>query len=498
MSKIFESTQNADPSSSGFDLSHSKTLSMDMGYLVPHLVHEVLPKDNTYGRSEHLVRLAPLVAPVMHRIDVWQHFFFVPNRLLWNQWEDFITGGRQGTTAPVMPTVTLATAEHANGTLADYLGITTASGSLSVSSLAFRAYLQIWNDYFRDPNLEDPKDITDDSLIKPLRQRAWEKDYFTSCLPWEQRGVEVDVNMTPDSSTPAVLRKVSGGAFPADGTIGSESSIDGELQMKSGTDSGANVYLDPNLSVTLNQLRESAALQRFLEANARGGPRYIEQIAMHFGVKSSDARLQRAEFLGSSKTPLTISEVLNTSATATDPQGNMAGHGVSVGEEGTFKHFAEEHGFIMGITSILPKTSYNQGVPRHFDRSSRTDYYWPEFANLGEQEVLNKELYWIDGNPTHNQGIFGYQQRWAEYKYVQDSVHGDFRNSNLDHWHMARQFSSAPSLNTDFVRADPTNRIFADTSSEHKVWCQVYNSLKASRAMPYFSIPSLFPHGRTR
>jgi hypothetical protein len=267
------------------------------------------------------------------------------------------------------------------------------------------------------------------------------------------------------------------------------------------TPSGAfDLDLKANLgegtSVTINDLRRSIKLQEWLEKNARGGARYIEQIFSHFGVKSSDARLQRVEFLGGGKTPVVISEVLQTSATqapeiAETPLASMAGHGISVGSTHEFTKFFEEHGIVMGIMSVMPKTAYQQGTPRMFTKFDKFDYYFPEFAHLGEQEIKNKEIY-TTNDATYNEGTFGYTPRYAEYKYRESRVCGDFR-SNLNFWHLGRIFSSAPNLNSAFVHPDPTtlNRIFAvtDDNTQH-LWCQVYHDIKAIRPMPKFGVPS--------
>ncbi|AXL14921.1 major capsid protein [Microviridae sp.] len=490
MKKIFDTVLNTRPRMSSFDLSHEKKLSTKMGQLTPILIEEVVPGDQFKGRTETMIRMAPMIAPVMHRVNTFVHYFFVPNRILWNQWEDFMSGGREGTTKPVMPTVTLSGAVRAEGTLADYLGLPSVTGNVSVNKLPFQAYQQIYNDYYRDPNLTDPIDIDGTaSVISSLRQRAWEKDYFTSALPWPQRGPDVSLNADITENKPSILRKASDDT-PIAFSTGLNTRALGEVE-----DAATNelAYIDgaEDVQFTINELRNSSALQRWLEKNARGGYRYIEQILAHFGVKSSDKRLQRAEYLGGGQSPMVISEVLNTSATASEPQGGMAGHGIGTSSGNSFKPYSvEEHGYIIGIMSVLPRTAYQQGVPRHWNRSDSTDYYWPAFANLGEQEVLNKELYMDPSDTDYSEGTFGYQQRYAEYKYACDTVHGDFKDS-LDFWHMGRILSSQPALNASFVESDPTDRIFAVNDGKDTLWCQVYNSIQARRPMPYHAMPSL-------
>ncbi len=241
-------------------------------------------------------------------------------------------------------------------------------------------------------------------------------------------------------------------------------------------------------TATIIDLRNAFKLQEWLEKNARGGSRYIESIKSHFDVNSSDGRLQRPQYLGGGKSPVAISEVLQTSAAAAQPtpQGNMAGHGIAVGANNSFSYRSEEHGYIIGIMSILPRTTYQQGIPKHFLKFDKFDYYWPEFAHIGEQPIINKELYY--SGTSEDDAVFGYTPRYAEYKFMNSSVHGTFRSS-LDFWHMGRIFASRPSLNNSFVESDPTNRVFAVLSGE-KVYAHVFHRIKASRKMPFFGNPS--------
>lgn len=507
--KIFERVSLRKPRYSGFDLSHEKKLSGKMGNLIPVYVQEVLPGDSFKVSTEVMIRFAPMLAPVMHRMNVFVHYFFVPNRLLLlpGVWEDFITGGQSGTpTTTQLPNINLdADAGHrARGTLADYLGIPTeeaaaATGDiLPVTVLPFRAYQSIFNEYFRDPNLDGVLDIPNLSVADSvaLRTRRWEKDYFTSALPWPQRGDDVLVPMEIRGDT---IREAGDVVPLAPGNV--EFDTGGQLEDAAGTDLE---LVSENASLTVNALRTVTAIQRWLEKSARGGYRYVETILAHFGVKSSDARLQRPEYLGGGRNPVIISEVLNTTGTASAPQGDMTGHGIAAGKINNFSRRFEEHGFVMGIMSVLPRAAYMQGLPKMFQRGLpvtgsldatklRLDFYWPEFANLGEQEILNQELFYDPDDDVYNASAFGYQQRYAEYKYMCDSVHGDFRDS-LDYWHLARKFSSQPVLNTGFVSASPGvigDRIFAVQDGSDHLWCQVYNSVRARRPMPYFSDPRL-------
>jgi hypothetical protein len=494
MKNIFESVQMKRPRRSAFDLSHEKKLSFDMGDLIPINLQEVVPGDKFKGKTESMIRMAPMIAPVMHRVNVYVHHFFVPYRILWNQWEDFITGGTQGTTSPNMPTINFGSSELEPGKLPDYMGVGTGGGSVNeVSALPFWAYRQIYNDYYRDANYDGTEAplVTTGSVNANVLKRAWEKDYFTSALPFAQRGPDVNIPIDGQADVNYKTPQITGPngtasmGLEADANITASTTAAGPGTI-SELDNIDNVEFN-NINSTINELRTSTALQRWLEKQARGGARYIETILSHFGVKSSDKRLQRAEYLGGGKSPVVISEVLNTSNTAEAPQGAMSGHGIATGVSNEYRYDVEEHGVIMSIMSILPRTAYQQGTPRMFWRKDKMDFYWPTFANLGEQEVLNREIY--VQNTEADTDTFGYQQRWAEYKYSMDTVHGDFKDT-LDFWHMGRIFESKPNLNAQFTFADPTDRIFA-VAEGNKIWAQIYNDIQAQRPMPYFSNPSL-------
>lgn len=552
MANIFNSIRLKRPKRNVFNLSYENKLTMNMGELVPIMCMPIVPGDKFRVNTEALVRLAPLVAPMMHRVNVYTHYFFVPNRLVWNQWEDFITKGIDGEDSPVFPRISLASdmatgyaARFRDGSLWDYLGLpslakigsTAVDGSspnavavpvgFSVSALPFRAYQLIYNEYYRDQNLTDPIEFAltsgtisnaDFSALTFLRRRAWEKDYFTSALPWLQRGPEVTVPLNGGRSGIDVYYQGTGDSAQqwkdADGRTWTGSTFyDGTFITKPGDLTGMNAQfvgtqqlgnrapeLDPNgtlkvdldeAGVSIQDLRTSNALQRWFERNARGGSRYIEQILAHFGVRSSDARLQRPQFLGGGKMPIAVSEVLQTSSTdATSPQANMAGHGISAGVNNGFKHYFEEHGYVIGLMSIMPRTGYQQGVPRDFTKFDNMDFYFPEFAHLSEQEIKNQELY-VSDDPAYNEGTFGYTPRYAEYKYHESEAHGDFR-SNMAFWHLNRIFSEKPNLNTKFVECNPSNRVFATSQTQDdKFWVQIYQDVKALRLMPKYGTPML-------
>lgn len=557
MANIFNSIRMKRPRRNAFNLSYESKLTLNMGELVPIMCMPVVPGDKFRVKTESLVRLAPLVAPMMHRVNVFTHYFFVPNRLVWNQWEDFITKGVDGEDVPIFPKITLGQTTAAfllnqgyfnDSTLWDYLGlpsiksIGTTNGrspspnsvavpdQFQVSALPFRAYQMIYNEYYRDQNLTDEIAISLDSGnisdqnslvdLLSLRRRAWEKDYFTSALPWLQRGPEVTVPVQGAGGSMDVvyerqtsarqLWKDSSGRDFENGTayepiysVQDPERLDEAVLIARGTGGAANnrsPELDPNgtlkvnvdeMGININDLRTSNALQRWFERNARGGSRYIEQILSHFGVRSSDARLQRPQFLGGGRMPISVSEVLQTSSTdETSPQANMAGHGISAGINNGFKHYFEEHGYIIGIMSITPRSGYQQGVPRDFTKFDNMDFYFPEFAHLSEQEIKNQELFVTNDN-SYNEGTFGYTPRYAEYKYHQSEAHGDFRG-NLSFWHLNRIFEDRPNLNTTFVECNPSNRVFATSETEDdKFWVQMYQDIRALRLMPKYGTPML-------
>ena len=551
MANIFNSIRMKRPRRNAFNLSYESKLTLNMGELVPIMCMPVVPGDKFRVKTESLVRLAPLVAPMMHRVNVFTHYFFVPNRLVWNEWEDFITKGVDGEDVPVFPKIQLTGRSAtdvplSDSSLWDYLGLPSIKSvggnsvltpsanavavpeGFEVSALPFRAYQLIYNEYYRDQNLTDPVPFSlasgvtsssmDLSVLLTLRRRAWEKDYFTSALPWLQRGPEVsvpvqgangsmDVVYDQGSSNRQVWRDYEGRdfthgvAFPGQFVATTGETL--ETAYLVGVDRGTNnrgPELDPNgtlkvnvdeMGININDLRTSNALQRWFERNARGGSRYIEQILSHFGVRSSDARLQRPQFLGGGRMPISVSEVLQTSSTdETSPQANMAGHGISAGINNGFKHYFEEHGYIIGIMSITPRSGYQQGVPRDFTKFDNMDFYFPEFAHLSEQEIKNQELF-VSDDKTYNEGTFGYVPRYAEYKYHQSEAHGDFRG-NLSFWHLNRIFEDRPNLNTTLVECNPSNRVFATSeTADDKFWVQLYQDVKALRLMPKYGTPML-------
>lgn len=516
-----------------FDLSHEVKMSGKFGILYPCMITEALPGDVFYHKNEVLTRFAPMLAPVMHRCDVSIHSFFVPNRIIWDAWETFITGGQDGTAAPVPPYTTPSYIRsvdenaQAPGSLLDYLGYpvksdtNVANTEERISTLPLRAYWKIWNDYYRDPNLQN--EFPDRKAISGVdnhagyftwwenARRGYEKDYFTAALPWPQRGPQVlipfDTTITDQdidyldsayffkegTNNPAASGNISFPPVPP-GAPGTAADSDGD---NLGIENIEEISVT-NASITINDLRRSFALQRWLENNARGGGRYTEQLQGHFGVRVPDYRVQRAEYLGGFKQPVQISEVL---ATADDgdstPVGDMAGHGVAAGKSNGWSYRCEEHGFIISILSVTFRTAYSQGLHKMWSRRDKFDYAWPELANLGEQELKSKELFFnYVANDANNESTFGYVPRYAEYKYVPDRIAGDFRTS-LMYWHLGRRFLSRPVLDTGFTSLYEHNetqatsrRIFAVQDGTDYLWMQIYHRLKVSRALPYFGVPS--------
>lgn len=533
--KPFEIIRVKKPKRAAHDLSHEKKLTMNMADLVPIFLQETLPGDTFKVNTEMLIRLQPLISPAMHRINAYVHFFFVPNRLIWDDWQEFITGGMDGKQTPNHPKFTgahgdwhvlldeLSNDANGIGTLPDFMGIpvnmfveSSAQVAPNVSQLPFRAYQLIYNQYYRDENLIQEVSIPTDSVdivigsgsevdLLTLRKRCWEKDYFTSALPWAQRGDSVLLPLmgnAPVSGRPYVVDPSTGLSVKNLQYFGTSS--DGKLKYSSAPDvpvelnNSANLQADSDFYADLSEasatsitdVRRSFAIQRWLERNARAGYRYIEQILAHFGVKSSDARLQRAEYLGGGKMPIRIGEVLQTSQSDETPQGTMAGHGISGGNIMGFKRFFEEHGYIIGILSVTPRSGYFQGLPKIFSKFDKFDYFFPEFAHIGEQPILSQEVF-LDEHALENSATFGYQRRYADYCYSFDSVHGQMRTTMM-FWHLNRDFNTVkPTLSSEFVECDPSTRVFAvtDIGAYGQLIVQLYNNTLAIRPVPKYGDP---------
>jgi len=472
---------------SKFSLSNYKLLSCDMGELVPVGLTEVLPGDSIQQATNALVRAAPLLAPVMHPVNVRIHHWFVPHRLVWEDWEEFITGGPDGMDDSVFPTIAMpASTGAAVGSLSDYLGIPTGVADLAVSALPFRGYAMIFNDWYRDQDLVSPLTIdltsgADTTTNVTLQNCAWEKDYFTSARPWEQKGPSITVPLGTRADVKGIgkVNNVFGGSLAVRETDGSTptytnsagtgTSGDNQFAVQEGITGVSGLNDFPNIwadlsgasAVTVNVLREALALQRYEEARARYGSRYCEYLK-YLGVASSDARLQRPEYLGGGNQTVQFSEVLQT-AEGSNPVGEMRGHGISAMRSNRFRRFFEEHGYVFTLMSIRPKTIYANGLPRTWNRRTKEDFWQKELQHIGQQEILKKEVYGAHSDPD---GVFGYQDRYDEYRRSESTIGGEFRAATLNFWHMGRIFASDPSLNEDFIKCVPTERTFAVPSED--------------------------------
>lgn len=477
---------------SKFSLSNYKNLSCNVGQLIPCGLTEVLPGDTMQQATAALVRLSPLLAPVMHPLHVRIHHWYVPMRLLWDEWENFITGGPDGMDDSEFPFIRLkwngTTGSGGVGRLGDYLGTPVNQNDFDVSALPFRAYALIFNEWYRDQDLvpevgfstESGRDNTTNDFILDC---AWEKDYFTSARPWEQKGPAITIPLgdtAPVVSTGNVPHlSQDGGSQNADLIWATDVGLNTDPALPVddvifGDETGLETDLSGATAITVQALREAMALQRFEEARARYGSRYVEYMR-HLGVRSSDARLQRPEYLGGGKQTIQFSEVLQT-AEGTDPVGELRGHGIGAMRTNRYRRFFEEHGYVMSMLSIRPKTIYSQGSPRTFNRRTKEDFWQRELQHIGQQEVLNKELYAAHSDPD---GTFGFQDRYDEYRRQESTVAGEFRDI-LDFWHMARVFSTDPALNSDFVTCTPTERIFA-AQDNNVVYVMANHSIQARR-----------------
>lgn len=528
--KGFSSVELKAPKRSLFDLSHERRLSGRLGRLMPIFISETIPNDTFRLNSEVMVRLAPLIAPIMHRLNVVVHFFFIPNRLLWKDWEAFITGGRLGTeTPPVPPNATYASiggrALSLLGLkqLGDYLGHPpktdaecTALGARTVDLMPFAAYFKLWHDYYRDRNYIADSTIlpmasgtfapgADMDLMMAIKVRDWEKDMFTSALPWTQRGNQVLLPML--SVVDTVRRKDAANITVGTHAIQDVQGVAGPTApLSHAADPGVvNIQLEgANTTVTINDFRRAIYLQQWMERNALAGSRYNESIWAHFNRRTSDGRLQRAEYLGGGKVPVQIGEVLTTAfsndGVGVVPPADPAGKGMSFGNSNRFTYNCEEHGFIIGVMSVMPTSAYNQGTPRMFlGRNSFLDYPWPTFAHLGEQPVYNYELYSDTSSvpvSRASQPIFGYQARYVDWKWLPSSSHGEFRTT-LEIWTLVRKFAAQPVLGSQFVGFEDAlqDRVFAVGAGTDNLWIYLYNKCTVVRSLPYFGSPGGLTHG---
>lgn len=494
------------PGRSIFNLSYSKLFDCYSGQLIPIMCDEMVPGDTFILGNDIICRLGAQVAPTLHEINIYCHYFFVPYRLLWTSWEEYITGGKDGTDTSTLPRWEPTT--YTKWSLWDYLGFPIGIDPDGHYPMKFpmNAYNLIYNEYYRDQNLITEVSLDQETILK----RAWEKDYFTASLPWQQRGTTpaLPISGTIDIDGKDANIVVKNTTDATAGNLRTTTASDVEV---SNTPSGSAAmrWITPSLEVDLGSavtfdvedLRLAFQIQKFMERNARAGVRYKEFLAAHFGITLRDERAQRPEYCGGSKNPIIISEVLQTSATGltggSTSQGNLAGHGITAGSNFIGKYTAPEFGLMMGILSIMPRTQYSQGINRQWMRETRYDFYFPEFAHLSEQAVLRGELY-ASGTSSENNTIFGYVGAYDEMRIKYNQAVGSMAyNQSLNYWTLSREFGSAPALNQTFVEHDGSStankRIFATTASPQYI-VHVGNRIKAIRPLPIEGNPGLIDH----
>lgn len=542
----FSQVPRADISRSRFDRSSTVKTSFNVGQLIPFYVDEVLPGDTFSVDTSKVVRMQTMITPIMDNVYLDTYWFYVPSRILWEHWRELMGENRDSAWIPSteysVPQVTAPSGGWQVGTIADYMGIPTGVDNLSVNALPFRAYAEIVNEWFRDQNLQDPVNISygdatiagsngDNYLVdlvkggKPFIAAKYH-DYFTSCLPGPQKGPDVEVPIghldriavgaladTHSLSTSPLKFSVADSASSYNNlfmTIDSAGGNSKFVQLNGGTVGNTYSAMPNNLwavpigttftASTINQLRLAFAIQKFYERDARSGTRYVEILKAHFGVTAPDARLQRPEYLGGNRIPININQVVQQSATVSGgtPQGTPVGLPQTADSNSDFTKSFVEHGFVIGLMVARYDHTYQQGLDRLWSRKTRFDYYFPVFANIGEQPVLNKEIF-AQGTIADNQ-VFGYQEAWADYRYRPSRVTGQMRSQyaqSLDVWHLADDYESLPTLSAEWIQEDysTVDRVLAVSSSlANQLFADIYVKLSCVRPMPVFSVPGLIDH----
>lgn len=534
-----------DMSRSTFNRDHSVKTSFNVGDLIPFYCDEVLPGDTFDITTSKVVRMPSLLTPIMDNIYLDTYYFFVPNRLCWSHWRELMGENTQSAWIPTVeyqvPQITAPAGGWNVGTLADYFGIPTGVANLSVNAIPFRAYSLICNEWFRDENLTDPLSIpVDDATVAGVNTGNYITDtakgglpfkackyfdLFSGCLPSPQKGPDVKIPVAAGGQTPVyALNSQVPNMDTSDYAMqlgyvnsGYNTLLIGNAEKTGNIVQGTSdfaalstgdlvaptnlwaVETDP-VAATINQLRTAFQIQKMYERDARGGTRYIELLKSHFGVSSPDARLQRPEYLGGNRIPIVINEVNQTSGTVSNgtPQGTPTGQSRTTDVHHDVKKSFVEHGFIIGVMVARYEHTYQQGLERFWSRKDRMDYYWPVFANLGEQAVLNKEIF-AQGSATDDE-VFGYQEAWYDYRYKPNHVTGEMRSSaaqSLDIWHLADDYNSLPALSDSWIREDSNtvNRVIAVSDQlSNQLWADIFIKNRTTRAMPLYSIPGLIDH----
>ena len=544
----FSQIPNSPIQRSVFDRSHDYKTTMNAGYLIPFFVDEVLPGDTFKLRVNAFVRMNTLIAPFMDNVFMDTFFFFVPTRLVWDNWQRFCGEQKNpGDSTDFLIPCLSGINTFDNGSIFDYMGLPTSVAldptNTPINALPFRAYNLIYNEWFRDENLIDSIPVVtgdgpDEISNYKLRKRAKRHDYFTSCLPWPQKGPQVDINLASNSVVPvemwsrtdpdtvkeanwnngvgihfsgginyASMYSDTGGDFvqryseahPDVGT-GLRAILSPNVKYRNHNNTYGNGYAnDPFVSwpsIEINDLRQAFQIQKFYEKWARGGSRYTETLRVMFNVISPDARLQRPEYLGGTHSRVNVVPTAQTSSTdSVSPQSNLSAFGVLGDCAHGFNKSFVEHGYVIGLCCLRTDITYQQGLNRMWSRRSLFDFYWPTLAHLGEQVVYNKEIY-AQGTADDN-GVFGYQERYAEYRYKPSMITGKLRSTDaqsLDVWHLAQKFDSLPKLNQDFIEENPPIARVIAVQNEPQFFADFWFDLKTSRPMPVYSVPGLVDH----